>query len=571
MKRAIQRAGLVLLMMIMAAILPPVREAPAAAPDAAAVPVSAGYLENVTFERLPGKERVTLAVTKLSGVTVENQPGNAVLVRMENLFVPEGLRRPLSDAALSNIVRVTPVQKTADGRSWVLAQIDLKQKVPYSVRQEGMNVLIDFNVTSLPSTAESVPAMATPEVAPGAVRQTSQTPPVEKNEAGKTAAAGPGKKLDSGSRIFLDVQEADIKAVLRLLAEQGKVSIVSGDEVKGNVTLHMKDVPWEQALRTLLDLKGLDQKREGDIITVITLDRKKKDEADRLAAEAALQKAEDERKVREQKQNVEQGKLKQIAIEAKIVEVTTNFSRELGIRWAAGYQGGVGGVDYGLGFGNSGSGTMTSIGSGIGITGSSVAVNFPSAAALSTPALGLVLGTSKLVLDAKLAALETTGDGKIISSPKVTTLENEKATIWQGKRIPVVTPATNTSPATVRYEDADLRLVVTPKITPKVAPREDDRISLEIDATNKDVDDSLTVMGNPAINNSGVTSKVVVKDGDTIVVGGIYKTTETFGKDGVPFFSDIPYLGWLFKYETKAKTTREILMFITPRIIKDAL
>lgn len=565
MRRAIQRAGLVLFMIIMPAILSPVREAPAAAPEVA---VSAGYLENVTFERLAGKERVTLAVTKLSGVTVENQTGNTVLIRMENLFVPEVLRRPLSDSALSNIVRVTPVQKAADGRSWVLAQIDLKQKVPYSVRQEGLNVLIDFNVTSLPSTGEPVPA----EVAAAVAQQTPSVETAAKAgiEVAK-GATGAGKRFDNGPRIFLDVQEADIKAVFRLLAEQGKVSIVSGDDVKGNVTLHMKDVPWEQALRTLLDLKGLDQKREGDIITVITLDRKKKDEADRVAAEAAMLKAEDERKVREQKQNVEQGKLKQIVIEAKIVEVTTNFSRELGIRWGAGYQGGVGGVDYGLGFGNSGSGTLTPLGGGIGLTGSSVAVNFPSASVLSTPALGLVLGTSRLILDAKLSALEATGDGKIISSPKVTTLENEKATIWQGKRIPVVTPATNTSPATVRYEDADLRLVVTPKITPKAAAKEDDRISLEIDATNKDVDDSLTVLGNPAINNSGVTAKVVVKDGDTIVVGGIYKTTETFGKDGVPFFADIPFLGWLFKYETKTKTTREILMFITPRIIQNAM
>ena len=560
MRRAIQRAGLVLFMIIMPAILSPVPEAPAATPEAA---VGAGYLENVTFEKLAGKERVTLAVTKLSGVTVENQPGNAVLVRMENLFVPEGLRRSLSDSSLSNIVRVTPVQKAAAGRSWVLAQIDLKQKVPYSVRQEGLNVLIDFNVTSLPSTGESVPAMMMPQMPPGTV-----TPSVE--TAGK-AGSGAGKRFDSGPRIFLDVQEADIKAVFRLLAEQGKVSIVSGDDVKGNVTLHMRDVPWEQALRTLLDLKGLDQRREGDIITVITLDRKKKDEVDRLAAEAAMLKAEDERKVREQKQNVEQGKLKQIVIEAKIVEVTTNFSRELGIRWGAGYQGNVGGVDYGLGFGNSGAGTVTPLGGGIGLTGSSVAVNFPSAATLSTPALGLVLGTSRLILDARLSALEAKGDGKIISSPKVTTLENEKATIWQGKRIPVVTPATNTNPATVRYEDADLRLVVTPKITPKAAAStEDDRISMEIDATNKDVDDSLTVLGNPAINNSGVTAKVVVKDGDTIVVGGIYKTTETVGQDGVPFFADIPFLGWLFKYETKAKTTREILIFITPRIIKNA-
>jgi type IV pilus assembly protein PilQ len=561
MRRAIQRAGLVLFMIIMPAILSPVREAPAAAPETA---VSAGYLENVTFEKLAGKERVTLTVTKLSAVTVENQPGNAVLVRMENLFVPEGLRRPLSDSALSNIVRVTPVQKAADGRSWVLAQIDLKQKVPYSVRQEGLNVLIDFNVTSLPPAVETAPAMMAPEVA------APQAPSVE---TAAKAGSEAGKRFDNGPRIFLDVQEADIRAVFRLLAEQGKVSIVSSDDVKGNVTLHMKDVPWEQALRTLLDLKGLDQKRDGDIITVITLDRKKKDEADRLAAAAAMLKAEDERKVREQKLNVEQGKLKQIVIEAKIVEVTTNFARELGIRWGAGYQGSVGGVDYGLGFGNSGTGTLTQIpgGSGIGMTGSSVAVNFPTAAALSTPALGLVLGTSRLILDARLSALEAKGDGKIISSPKVTTLENEKATIWQGKRIPVVTPATNTSPATVRYEDADLRLVVTPKITPKaVSNTDDDRISMEIDATNKDVDDSLTVMGNPAINNSGVTAKVVVKDGDTIVVGGIYKTTETVGQDGVPFFADIPFLGWLFKYETKSKTTREILIFITPRIIKNA-
>ena len=93
---------------------------------------------------------------------------------------------------------------------------------------------------------------------------------------------------------------------------------------------------------------------------------------------------------------------------------------------------------------------------------------------------------------------------------------------------------------------------------------------MEIDASNKDVDNSLVVMGNPAINTSGVTSTVVVKDGDTIVVGGVYKTIETFVVEGVPFLSNIPVLGWLFKYETKTQETREILIFITPRIIKDA-
>ncbi|MDA8124172.1 MAG: secretin and TonB N-terminal domain-containing protein [Deltaproteobacteria bacterium] len=555
MKRSTRWTWLVFFGAFLMTALPSAWGAPPATPDLASQEV-AGYLENVSFEKLPGKERVILAVSKQSGVTIENLPGGAIAVRLENLFVPEELRRPLSDQGLTNVVRVTPAQKAAGGRSWGLATIELKQKVPYSVRQEGMNVLIDFNISSL----ALAPAVDKPQptALPAAPRPAATTPAVAKANGGE-------KSTYTGSRIFLDVQDADIKAVLRLLAEQGKVSIVSGDDVKGPVTLHMKDVPWDQALDTLLNLKGLAMRREGSIITVVTLDRKKKDEADRVGAEEAQRKAEDERKTRQQKENVEQGNLKKIAIEAKIVEVTTNFSRDLGINWAAGYQGNVGGVDYGLGFGNSGTGTVTPIGSGIGLTGSSVAVNFP-AAATATPALGLVLGTSKLILDAKLSALEASGDGKVISSPKVTTLENEKATIWQGKRIPVVTPATTTSPATVRYEDADLRLIVTPKIT-----YDQDRISMEIDATNKDVDSSLSVLGNPAINTSGVTSKIVVRDGDTIVVGGVYKTIETFNMTGVPLLSKIPVLGWLFKYETKSLDTREILIFITPRIIKDVI
>ena len=280
---------------------------------------------------------------------------------------------------------------------------------------------------------------------------------------------------------------------------------------------------------------------------------------------------EDDRKIREQKQNVEQGKLRQIAIEAKIVEVTTAFSRDLGIRWGYGYKDIWQGRDMGLLMGTSPSGTLTTLPTGLGLTNSNVAVNFPSVAGIASPGLGIILGSSQFILDAKLSALETNGDGKIISSPKVTTMENVKATIWQGKKIPVVTPATSTSPATVRYEDADLRLVVTPNITPKVAPTDEDRISLDIEASNKDIDESIKVMDNPAINSHGVTSKVVIKDGDTIVVGGIYKTVEAFTKDGLPYFSDIPYLGWLFKYEIKTRVTREILMFITPRIIKAEL
>jgi type IV pilus assembly protein PilQ len=533
---------------IVAAACPPAWGASAAGQKESAPAVTAGYLENVTFEKLPGKERVTLTVSRQSGVTVESQSGNAVVVRLENLFVPEGLRRSLADPTLVNVLRVTPVQKAGEGRSWVLATIDLQQKVPFSVRQEGMGVLIDFNVQNL--AAASAPAAAPAPAAP-------QAPVAMEKEA-----AAP--KVFAGPRIFLDVQDADIRAVLRLLAEQGKVSIVAGDDVKGPVTVHLKDVPWEQALDTVLTMKGLDKKQEDRIITVMTRDRKKKEEDARIAAEAAQIKTADERRVREQKQNVEEGNLKKIAIEAKIVEVTTNFARELGVSWGYGYRDTWNNREVGLLAGSRPAGTLTTLPEGIGLTSSNLAVNFPSISSVAAPSIGVIAGSAQFVLAAKLSALETTGDGKVISSPKVTTLENEKATIWQGKKVPVVTPATSNNPPTVRYEDADLRLIVTPKIT-----SDQGRISMEIDASNKDVDESLSVMGNPAINTSGVTSKVVVRDGDTIVVGGVYKTIGTSTMSGVPLLSQIPILGWLFKYEVKTQATREILIFITPRIIKD--
>ncbi|MFZ4441492.1 MAG: secretin and TonB N-terminal domain-containing protein, partial [Syntrophales bacterium] len=293
MRRAIRWAWLVFLAAIMTTVLPSARGVTDAATDAAAQKISAGYLENVTFEKLPGKERVTLAVSKQSGVKVENLPGNVVQVSMENLFVPEGFRRPLSDPALANVVRVTPVQKTAEGRSWVVATIDLKQKVPYSVRQEGMNILIDFNVSSV-AAAEPVPVpeklLPVAQIPEARTTAKSATPgeAATKEVAGD---AGKDKKVDLAPRISLDVQDADIKSVLRLLAEQGNVSVVSGDDVKGPLTLQIRDVPWEQALETILDIKGLTKKREGSVISVMTLEKLKKDEADRQAASEAKRKA----------------------------------------------------------------------------------------------------------------------------------------------------------------------------------------------------------------------------------------------------------------------------------------
>ena len=637
MKRAIQRAGLVFLMMIMTAILPPVREAPAAAPDAVAGTVNAGYLENVTFERLPGKERVTLAVTKLSGVTVENQPGNAVLVRMENLFVPEGLQRPLSDAALANIVRVTPVQKTADGRSWVLAQIDLKQKVPYSVRQEGMNVLIDFNVASV-AAAEPVQEKPLPVVQTPTARTAEKSAMIGAEDAREVAGnAGKETKTYGGPRILLDVQDADIKAVLRLLSEQGNVNIVSGDDVKGIVTLKMKDVSWEQALDTILTITGLGKKQVGNVITVMTLEKMKKDEADRQAALEAKRKLEldqaqpapeplitrvvsidynDAKKLTENirdllkkdKDGKPLGSVKvdehsnaliiqttreemtrlfplieridkptsQILIKANIVETTKSTARNLGIQWGGvwgqkiGSQGlyvtpgGTGGSTVPPGSAFSGS---YSPNSGVaGISGQGYGVNFPAASlGGGTAALGLMFGTiGGNILEVQLSALQKDGKLNILSSPSITTLDNQMAFTENGDIVPYATTETSggTLTRSIKKEEATLRLEITPHVI------DGKNLKMKIVVKKNEVDPTRSVDGNPYIIKKQTETNLIAQDGETIVISGLTKQTKQDTINGIPWLKDIPVLGWLFKGNAKSDSMEEVLIFITPTIIK---
>jgi type IV pilus assembly protein PilQ len=325
----------------------------------------------------------------------------------------------------------------------------------------------------------------------------------------------------------------------------------------------MKNVPWDQALDTILDTNGLVMKQMGDVITVMTLEKVQKDEAMRKAGEEARREAEKIHKEAEQKLLVEKGKLRQISIEAKIVEVMTSFSRNLGIYWGAGYQGHWNNANFGiLGGTNPEISGVTSLPTGVGLTGSSLAVNFPTS--IAAPSIGMVIGGTQAVLDAQLAALETTGKGKIISSPKVITLDGINAIIKQGEEIPYkkLDESGNT---TIEFKEAVLKLDVVPTITP------DDRISMKVNAQNDYADWAKQIEGNPPIVTSAVESKIVVIDGDTIVVGGIYKMTETKNTSGVPWFSKIPILGWLFKYETKTREKREILIFITPRIVGETL
>lgn len=522
-----------------------------------------GYLENVLFEKFPGRERVSLVVSQqplLGSPAI--QADNSLLIKLENLFAPDNMRENVGQGQLLNVTGVRAQQQTGAGKQWVNLRISLKEKVPYSIRQEGKLVVIDFNISSVEAKLiEGQKAAAkSKEASAGDEKEIKETPSLS------------GTKRFTDRIISLDFQDADIKSVLRLMSEYGNLSIISGDDVKGNVTLTMKNVPWTQALDAILDIHGLTKKQMGDVISVMTLERKKKDEADKKQAEEDNKKAEDARKARELEILIEKGKLRQILIEAKIVEASEQFVRNLGIQWGFGQHGSSG--KYGFGF-SGGSNPLTQTRAKQMVypeqipwtEGSTTnplymaAVNFPST--VLGPTFGLVFGGAKGFIETQLQALEATTQGKVISSPKVVTMDNVKAVIKQGDDVPYVTPASGNSPATVTFKEAVLRLEVKPKIT------DEGRISMEIKATNDTPDyaQGEKLQGNPPIRKNEVESKIVVQDGDTVVIGGVSRSQDEKIDSGLPWLYKVPVLGWLFKTQSVNKQKRQLLIFITPKIM----
>jgi len=538
----------------------------------AAVVANVGNLESVFLEKLPGKERIHLVVSKQPVIDMRSRNSGSYLIKLENMTVPENLCRPLGEGELNNIISITPSQQLIKGERWVYLTVDIKKVVPFAIKQEGNNLFIDFNIAGLFYKKDSDSQKIKGKTAATGYRKTAAKVSAETVTSSDVAKDGGAEiktvkkeTLKPADRIIdLDFQDADIKSVLRLMAESGNVSIVSSEDVKGTITLSMKNVPWKQALDTILDINSLAKKQTGNIITVTTLDRKKKDEADKAKAFDDQIKAEDERRAREQKMMAEKGLLKQVLIEAKIVEATEDFVRKIGVEWGFGNQQRVGST-YGLGVTGGSSTSLTptqykqtyppQIGIVDSTTGDSLsmaAVNFP--AAVTGPVIGLVFGGATGFLETQLAALEENGTGKIISSPKVVTMEGIKAIIKQGAEVPYTTPASGTSPATVSFKEALLKLEVTPKIT------DEGKISMDIKASNDSPDWTNEVQGNPPINKSEIESKVVISDGDTVVVGGVMKTEDSVLDSGLPWLQKIPVLGWLFKTESITKKKKQLLV-----------
>lgn len=421
----------------------------------------------------------------------------------------------------------------------------------------------------------------------------------------------------SGKKISLDFQDIEVRRVLQLLADFTDINMVAADSVQGNITLRLKEVPWDQALDIVLKTKNLDKRRNGNVIwiaPVAELIKAEEEEAKAIKQSVALapiqteymqlsyaKAADIERLITQNKGASSSGgssnttnnndkesllssrgsvsvdartntiivndtqffidkirnmvdlldvQVKQVMIEARIVTAETNFSRDLGIRW-------------GLQRNNP---SLAAGPNGSNVWGGDYSPKLDLSVDLGTPTAGTfsfgLLKISDYMLDLQLTALQSDGMGEVLSAPKIMTGDKQKAYILRGTEIPYQTYSANEG-TTTSFKEANLKLEVTPSITP------DGKVQMEL-KIEKDSLGELTREG-PAINTNELQTNVLVNDGETVVLGGIFDDFKSTQYQKVPFLGDLPVVGNLFKNSNKVSEQAELLIFVTPRIVNDSV
>lgn len=407
------------------------------------------------------------------------------------------------------------------------------------------------------------------------------------------------KLVYTGEKLSLNFQDIDVRSVLQLIADFTNLNLVASDTVQGGITLRLQNVPWDQALDLVLKTKGLDKRKVGNVLLVAPADEiaaRERQELESLkqiselaplrrellqvnyakAADIAKlfqsvtsgESKTDERgsiTVDERTNNIiayqTQDRLdelrrivsqldipvRQVMIEARIVEANVDYDKALGVRWG----------------GSSTNGNFTTGGSGT-VTGAA-ATNGPfvdMGVSDPTSSIGLGFLTNNTILDLELSAMEKTGNGEVVSQPKVVTSDKETAKILKGTEVPYQ-EASSSGATSVSFKEASLSLEVTPQITP------DNRIIMEVKVTKDEPDYVNTVLGVPPIKKNEVNAKVLVADGETIVIGGVFSNTQSKVVDKVPFLGDVPYVGRLFRRDVVSEKKSELLVFLTPRIMNN--
>lgn len=585
--------------------------------------------------------------------------GNTVVVTIDG---SGGLATPVNAAGVPVAAKPVAQGKQAlrdiDFRRGVNSEgrivVDLpSNQVAVDVRQQGQTVVVDFLKTSLPEVlrrrldvsdfgtpvqtvtttpqGENVRMVITPKgLWEHSAYQSDSQLVVEvrpiKEDPNKLVQGTQGYR---GERLSLNFQNVEVRAVLQVIADFTGLNIITSDTVSGNLTLRLKDVPWDQALDIVLQAKGLDMRKNGSVIWIAPKDElltKEKLELEQKAQIAELeplrtetfqlnyQKAEafkqilgvdgtDSKKsilskrgsavidartnqlfvtdivskleeIRKLIQKVDIAS-KQVLIEARIVEADDTFSRNLGAKLGFSDMRAIRGGD--AGYQVSGNNRLAVTGNylGVGEQTGQVAVsdqsynntqfvNLPAAgingASATNVAISLFSAAANRFLNLELSALEADGKGKIISSPRVVTADQLKALIEQGEELPYQT-ATSSGATSIAFRKASLKLEVTPQITP------DGNIILDVDV-NKDSVGRQTQSGF-AINTKHVRTQVLVENGGTVVLGGIFQQTERQDATKVPVLGDVPVLGHLFKSTARTNDKTELLIFITPKIVAD--
>lgn len=423
----------------------------------------------------------------------------------------------------------------------------------------------------------------------------------------------------TGERLSLNFQDIEVRAVLQLLADFTGLNLVTSDTVTGNITLRLKNVPWDQALSIIMKTRGLSMRQNGNVMLIAPTEEIAARERLELESQRQIEelaplfseyiqlnyaKASDIQQLLKTEGNQlltpERGNatfdertntllvrdtaaklddirrlitrldipVRQVLIESRVVIANDDFSKDIGVRFGLSTEfraddnfAIIGGGEEGF-LGNTNTmapGIENPAGSGQ----QSLMVNLP--ATSPSGSIDFVIGKlGSYLLQLELSAMQTEGKGEIVSSPRVVTSDQKTAVIKQGVEVPYQ-EASSSGATTVEFKEAVLKLEVTPHITP------DDRISMDLNITKDNPDFSRSVLGVPPVDTRSIETSVLVDNGETVVLGGVFERSETRSKERVPFFGDLPYVGFMFKQELRTDENKELLIFVTPKILKDTL
>ncbi|MBL8416735.1 MAG: type IV pilus secretin PilQ [Dechloromonas sp.] len=608
-----------------------------------------GDLQSVNVVEAAGRTRLVLNLTRSMKYTTRLDGKSLYVVLSEIPVVPDSLAQRVTrfteETAVGKRHALQDVvfRRGKDGEARII--VDLSDAgTGIDIRQQGKNLIVDFIKTNVPDNLRRkldvtdfgtpVTAVETKAIGENARMTISPQGLWEHNAYQsdnqfvvevKRIVEDPNKLVQGtktgyqGPRVSINYQNGDVRALLRLMAEELGLNAVISETVTGTTTLVLKDVPADQVIDIIFQQKGLDMRKKGNIMLIaprdeiatreklefesrqqiselepiqmeqFVLNYQKAQDVARLLSGIAIGGGAPAQRILSKRGNAvadPQSNLlfvndipskleeirtfiraidigaRQVMIEARVVEASDTFNRDLGVRMnflsARSTQMGGSGI-YG------GGGTYSPSGQ---VTNNAVGINLPSFSNVGgTLAFSLFNASLTRILNLELAALETDGIGKIVSSPRVITANNVKAKIQDGTEIPYVTTVAGGGVATqnVSFKTAALSLEATPQITPEGTVR------MVLVVKKEEPDWTRAVLGNPPIKTATVETNVVVENGGTVVIGGVYITKKENVTEKVPLLGDIPFFGYLFKYQNDSGQRRELLFFITPRILSDKL